>query len=193
MRAYVGQTDTAEAFFSFIQSLQKMDKSQQILVQQQVFGEKQILKMADFLQSDFPKLFTQVGLDKIGTQKLTAAIERLADLNDKQDILTARRETGDIITKSGVIKESMITARDKSERLNLEKENARISQYESLMAISDSVTKIMGLVESGLGLLGDLIKKITPFVDTVTAFIGKFAKSPMMRGVRGLFGGGDGE
>ena len=189
VRAFTGQTDTAEAFFNFIQSLQKMDKNTQVLVQQQVFGEKQILKMADFLQTDFVKKFSEVGLDKVSTSKLTSSIEKLAGLNDLADVLQARRETQDIVAKSGVINESMIRSRDKSERLNLEKENARIKSYNDLAAISDSVTKIFGVVEQGLGMLGGLISKLTPFIDKMTAAVEKFNKSPMVRGIKNMFGG----
>ena len=191
VRAFTGQTDTAEAFFNFIQSLQRMDKNTQVLVQQQVFGEKQILKMADFLQTDFAKKFTEVGLDKVSTSKLTGSIEKLAGLNDLADVLQARRETQDIMAKSGVINESMIRSRDKSERLNLEKENARIKSYNDLAAISDSVTKIFGVVEQGLAMLGNLISKLTPFIDKMSGAVDKFMKSPVVRGVKSLFGGDD--
>lgn len=191
VRNFTNDKDTAESFFDFIQSLQKMDKNTQLLVQQQIFGEKQILKMADFLQTDFTKKFSEVGLDKISTTKLTGSIEKLAGLNDLADVLQARRETQDIIAKSGVINESMIRSRDQSERLNLQKENARIKSYNDLAAISDSVTKIMGLVENGLGLLGNLINKLTPFVDKMTAAVDRWMKSPMVRGIKSLFGGED--
>lgn len=190
---YVGEKDVVSGFFNFIQSLQKMEKDQQILVQQQVFGEKQILKMADFLQTDFAKQYSAVGLDKVSTDKLTKAIERLADLNDKADILEARRGTSDIISKSGVINEGMINARDRSERLALEKENARIAQYQNLATISDSVVKIQGVVEKGLGLLGEFINKMTPFINKVTNAVDQLLKSPLVRGVKNIFGGGDGD
>lgn len=193
VRNFVGQQDTAEAFFGFIQALQKMDRNQQVLVQQQVFGEKQILKMADFLQSDFTRLAKATGIDKVTSQKLTTSIEKLADLNDLADALTARRESNDLITKAGVVNESMIRARDKSEQLALERENRNIANYNNLAAISQSVDKIMGLVEQGMGLLGGLVSKLLPFVDKVTGFIDKMSKSSWVtKGIK-LFGGGKDE
>lgn len=189
VRNFAGEKDTATAFFDFIQSLQKMDKSQQVLVQQQVFGEKQILRMADFLQSDFPKLFSQVGLDKVSSNKLTTSIEKLAGLNDLADALTAKRETTDMLAKSGIITENMIRARDKSERLNLEKENKRIQSYENLQTITDTVTRIMGLVEEGLNQLGKFITWITPTVNRMVNTIEKFANGPAARGIMKWFGG----
>lgn len=191
VRNYVDQEDTAQAFFEFIQALQKMDRNQQLLVQQSVFGEKQILKMADFLQTDFEKKFNEVGLNKITSEKLTRSIDKLATLNDTQDALTARRELFDTVNKSGVINESMIRNRDKSEQLQLQRENQRIQSYNDLAAISQTTDKIMGLVEQGIGLIGNLINKLTPFIDKVSTAIDKLLKSPFMRGVRGMFGGGE--
>ena len=189
VRNFTNQKDTAEGFFEFIQSLQKMDKNQQVLVQQQIFGEKQILRMADFLQSDFHKLFTQVGLDKVTSGKLTNSIEKLAGLNDLADALTARRETQDIMAKSGVINEGMIRARDKSERLALEKENKRIQSYENLASISDTVSRIEGIITEGLSQLGKFISWITPTLNRIVTSIEKFTSGPMAKGIIKWFGG----
>lgn len=190
---FVGQKDTAEAFFGFIQQLQKMDRNQQLMVQTQVFGEKQILKMADFLQSDFGRIAAQTGIDKMTSEKLTNSIEKLANLNDLADALTARRENNDLVSKAGVINESMIRARDKSEQIALERENRNIANYNNLAAISQSVDKIMGMVEQGMGLLGGLISKLTPFIDKVTGFIDRMSKSSWVtKGIK-LFGGGKDE
>lgn len=191
VRNFVGQDDTAEAFFGFIQQLQKMDRNQQVLVQQQVFGEKQILKMADFLQQDFAKLATRTGIDKVTSETLSKSIDKLANLSDLADALTARRENQDLLNKSGVINESMIQARDKSERLALQRENQRIQSYNDLAALSQTAEKIFTLVDQGVALLGNLISKVLPFIDKVTMAIDRLMKSPMVRGVRGLFGGGD--
>lgn len=183
--------DTAEAFFEFIQSLQKMDRNQQLLVQQQVFGEKQVLKMADFLQTDFGKKFKEVGLDKITSDKLTKSIDKLAGLNDLADALEARRNTTDIVSKAGVINEGMIRARDSSERQALQRENQRIASYENLAKISQTADKIAGLVEQGVSALGALITKLEPFIKKVEDAVDKILKSPVVRGVKSWFGGGD--
>lgn len=189
VRAFAGREDTLEAFFEFIQSLQKLGKGDQLRVQSEVFGERQILKASEFLNADFGELTGY--FKRFNADKLTGAANRLAGNADLQDRLTAIRNLDDLQAKSQVINSGMIRSRDQSERLNLQKENARIKSYQDLAAISDSVTKIMGLVESGLALLGSLIQKLTPFVDKVSGAIDRFMKSPMVRGVKGLFGGSD--
>lgn len=189
VRNFVGQEDTAEAFFGFISQLQKMNRDQQILIQQQVFGEKQILKMAEFLQKDFTQAARDVGIDKITAQKLTGSIDKLSGLADLSDALEARRGTFDIINKSGVINESMIRNRDKSEKIALQRENARIQSYNDLASITQTVDKIMALVESGVALLGSFISKVTPLIERLVNSVEKVLKSPLVRGVKGLLGG----
>lgn len=191
VRNFTNEKDTALNFFNFIQSLQKLDRNQQLLVQQQVFGEKQIGKMSEFLNLDFAKQFRATGLDKQSSETFTKSIDKMAKLSDLADILKVKNENKDIIDKSRVINESMIKQRAKSDALALEKENLQIKSYNDLAAISDTVSKIMLIVEQGVGLIGKLINMVTPFINKATDFMAKLLKSPLMRGVRGLFGGGE--
>lgn len=193
VRNFTNEKDTALNFFNFIQSLQKLDRNQQLLVQQQVFGEKQIGKMSEFLNLDFAKQFRATGLDRQTSDTFTKSIDKMAKLSDLADILKVKNENKDIIDKSRVINESMIKQRAKSDALALEKENLQIKSYNDLAAISDTVSKIMLIVEQGVGLIGKLINMVTPFINQATDFMQKFLKSPLMRGVRGLFGGGKDE
>lgn len=188
VRNYTAEQDTAVAFFEFIQALQKMDKSQQVLVQSQVFGEKQILRMADFLQTDFGRKMAEVGLDKTSSDKFTTSIEKLAGLNDMADALTARREAQDVIAKAGVINSSMINARDQSERIALQKENERIKSYNDLAAISDTSNKIMGLIEQGLAMIGSFINVVTPTLQRMADSLSNVMKSPTIRGFMKFLG-----
>jgi hypothetical protein len=193
VRNFTNEKDTALNFFNFIQSLQKLDRNQQLLVQQQVFGEKQIGKMSEFLNLDFAKQFRATGLDNQSSETFTKSIDKMAKLSDLADILKVKNENKDIIDKSRVINESMIKQRAKSDALALEKENLQIKSYNDLAAISDTVSKIMLIVGQGVGLIGKLINMVTPFINQATDFMQKFLKSPLMRGVRGLFGGGKDE
>lgn len=189
VRNFADRQDTLEAFFEFIQSLQKLNKGDQLRVQTEVFGERQILKASEFLNANFEDLGKKFA--RFDAAKLTGAADKLANLSDMNDQLAAIRGLDDLQAKAGVINSGMIRAKDQSERLNLQKENARIQSYKDLQAISDSVTKIMGIVEQGLALLGSLIQKLLPFIDQASDFIKKFMKSPMVRGIKNIFGGSD--
>lgn len=189
VKNFVNDKDMVNAFFEFIQSLQRLDKNQQIRAQEAVFGEKQVLKMASFLQADFSDLMKQVAPQD--TNKLTARINKLDTLSNLADTLAARRSLQDLSTKGGVINESMVRAKDRAEGIALEKENKNIAAYENLAAISNTVAKIEGLAQQGLSLLGDLVNKVTPTVNRIANSIDNLMKSPAARGIFKMFGKGE--
>lgn len=182
VRNFVGSKDTAEAFFQFIQQMQKMTKEQQVLVQQEVFGEKQILKMADFLQSDFGELSKSFA--KFDTDKLDQAANKLGGLSDLNDTLGAQRNLQDLISKGGVVNQGMIQSFDKNQKIEQQKETDRIKSYQAQALISEGVTKIGALLEKGLFTLTELLTNLKGVKETVD-------KIPGSRFFKGLFGGGD--
>jgi hypothetical protein len=185
VRNFADREDTADAFFEFIQQLQKMNKNDQVLVQREVFGDRQILKMADFLQQDFPALLKKTGLGDMSSDKFSTALEKAAGLNDLQDALTAKREADDLLAKSRQINEGMIRGRDETERLKLSQERERIRSYQDLRTISDTSTQIMGLVEKGVAMLGSLISTLTPLFQRLVSAIEKLGDSRLFRGIFG--------
>lgn len=189
VRQFVGQKDIAEGFFEFIQSLNKMDKNQQILVQQSVFGEKQILKMASFLGTDFADQIKKIGARD--GKVYTPALEKLDHLADLTDVLTARRSLQDRIDKASVMNEGLVRAKDKMDRAALARENQRIKSYEDLAAIQETSEKIMGLMEQGLALIGKLVNTITPTINKIAESLSKLSNSKMMRGLFGFGKKGD--
>ncbi len=183
VRAFVGQTDTAEAFFEFIQSLQKLTKTQQVLVQQEVFGEKQILKMADFLQTDFAAQEKLVGGPS--SEKLTPGLERIAALNDLKDAREATRTLNDTLKKSSEITKSMIEAQDARAKRELEQENRNIKAYETLNALSSSVDELLNLFRN---LVTTLSGAVVKFYD-LAANVKKLTESRAMKGFMKMLGG----
>jgi hypothetical protein len=183
VKNFVGTKDTADAFFEFIQSLQKMDRNQQLLVQSEVFGEKQILKMADFLQTDFAKQTKLIGAK--GAETYTPGLEKLGNLNDLKDALAAKTTLEDTMAKSRLINESMVRGQAEREKLELQKENQRISAYETLNTLSTTVTKISSAAESLVVMVGKAVDKLTG----LTTMLQKFSTAPIFRGIKSLFGG----
>lgn len=189
VRQFARETDMAAGFFEFIQAVQRMDKNQQILVQQSVFGEKQILKMASFLQTDFGARVKELGLGD--GDRYTPGLQKLDRLDDLSQVLAVRTQIADDQAKAGIINESMVRARDRAAAEELKRQNMQIRNFESLNAISQTTTKIMTLVDQGVGLLGDFIKTVTPFMNRIANSLEAFGKSPAMRGIFKYLGKGE--
>lgn len=177
VRQFTGETDTVEGFFKFIQAVQRMDKNQQILVQQEVFGEKQILKMADFLQTNF-RAQSQI-LGAKGSEEYTPSLEKLGGLNDFKDALEAKREMEDTVKKAGLINTGMIRNNDMLERQNLQRENQKITAYQSIAKISEQVNKAILFMEKGYTLLGRGIE----ILEIIVGYIKKTSYGRLIKGI----------
>jgi len=158
VRQFAGETNAVTGFFQFIQSLQKLGKNDQIVAQQEVFGEKQILKLADFLQSDFAKLSKELGGPS--SADLTKSIDKLSALNDLTDLKTAQRELADNTKKAAVINTGVVEANDRQAKFDLEKENKRIASYDSIAAMALTAEKINQKIDDAIIKLADIAMKM---------------------------------
>lgn len=181
VRNFTGYQDTVTGFFDFIQGLQKMSKDDQILVQKQVFGDKAILKLADFLQQDFGKLLTRIGGPTTG--QLGAATDKMAFIKGASDILEARRNLQDIMNKSNKMNLEMAFTKDESERIRLGRENRRIGQYQMLSGVQNSVDKLTALLEDKFY---KEIKDWTKIGSMFMELLEKQAKLNNLKGVKGI-------
>lgn len=179
VRQFRNDTDMAESFFQFIQQLKKMDKNQQVLVQTQVFGEKQILKMADFLQTDFTKIAPTFG----AADKATPGLEKLAEMNDLKDLRASQQDFNDTLKKAGIITKGMVENNARRQQLDLDAENQRIGSYKSLATVAEASTKMLAGIETGILKLADMLEKLGGISEKVE----KFSTKGFWRSI---FGGG---
>lgn len=197
---YVGQKDTAVAFYNFITQLQKMDKNQQLLVQTQIFGEKQVLKMAEFLQDvGFKK--SAASLSGVNFAKVAAATEKNAAKNDTMTANRTVNDLQDMINKSNVINNGTIRNMNQSEINNLMRENNRIARSdqaftaeERLAQIGDSIEQLTNDVVTKIPLLMDGLQKVTDLLrESVKGWQMIFdllKSSALVKGIGSMFGKG---
>lgn len=184
VRNFVGRKDTSDAFFEFIQSLQKMEKGQQILVQQEVFGEKQILKMSDFLNSDFAATLKEMRMRP--SEAYTPRLEKAGGLNDRKDTLRAGLDAEDIYRKAGLVNDSMVTQQAARAALEMQRENERIKSYNSLASIEVTSAKLVQGIEKAT-------LELTRIATSLTGFNKWAQQFSISRGLRGIMGGGKDE
>lgn len=203
VKNYINEKDTALAFYNFITQLQKMDKSQQVLVQQQVFGEKQVLKMAEFLQDvDFKE--SAQALKNVDFKKVADATEKLGNLADKNEANKTVRELNDLIGKAAVINNGVVSNLNKSEISALNRENGRIGRSAQSFTAEERMAEIQENVEK---LTNELLTKIPVLFDGLNTVVDLLRKSvegwrmifellknsTIVRGIKGLFGSKDGD
>lgn len=180
--AYVGKKDTAEAFFEFVQALQKLTPTQQNLVQQEVFGERQILKASEFLHADFA--FLSKALGGPSAEQLTAAAEKLGTLNDMKDLLAARRDLKDLPTKAALIGPHTIGGIDRAANLDLSQENKNIAKAPDLEKIALANQKLINLAVNEFLKLAPLVAPLLmQLADKLGIVTSAVDKSRALRGI----------
>lgn len=202
LKDFIGEKDTAEAFFQFAQTLQKQNKDTQVLVQSQIFGEKLIGRSSEFFQTDFQKQLETIGAKD--SEVYTPALEKTAGLSDLRDALTAKRTLDDAINKSRVLNEGMIVAIDKSEKALLQQEEFRLKSFETLKTAAAATDQIKFKLEEGFTYLTKFVPDILGAIlrveeaikfyagigSEIATWLRKISESRFMRGIGGFFGGG---
>ncbi len=157
---FVGRSDTAEAFFEFVQSMQKLNDTQKNLIQQEVFGGKQILKASEFLNADFK--FLDKAIKGPSSAELTQHIERTGALKDTKDILHARNNLNDIVNKDKVIGPKTIEGLNNQELLAQSAENKNLTQIDNLIKIQASIDKLTNLLQNEFTKLAPALAIVIP-------------------------------
>lgn len=139
LRDFVDETDMADAFFKFVQSLQALEPSRRTVVQSEVFGEKIRGRASEFFNAtDFADVLRQLP----SSETLAAAAKRAGALSDKKDLQTAIRNSEDFVKKSGLVEESQINAIDQSERNKLIGEDETLKRFDSLKSTSIAIQEL---------------------------------------------------
>jgi hypothetical protein len=165
--------------------MQKLNKTQQNLIQQEVFGERQILKMSEFLQADFKQLDRMLGGPS--AQQLTQDLERLGTLEDVQAALRSRRSLEDISTKAKLIGPSTIQELNRGENLDLNRENKRLANFDDLKKISIAADKMVKLLEDAYMKLAPALATVLPVIINQISTSAKVVEKS--RAIRGMIPG----
>ncbi len=169
LHEFIGETDTADAFFKFIQSVQKLDKSQQTVVQSEIFGEKVRGKASEFFNAkDFSEILSQLP----GSKALGDAAVKSGAVADKKDLLAAIRNAEDFVKKSSLVKESQVEAIDKSERIKLRGEDEQLKRFDTLMTSSIAIQELTHKFDA---FVTDFINNVAPQLVTGVNTISKVA------------------
>lgn len=188
VRAFAGETDTANAFFKFTQQLRTLSLAERDIVQREVFGSRESLAIADFLQSDLVGVGREVfkGVENIAPGSvdpeadavLEKALQGAAGLVGQNKILNAKRNFEDLVNKSDLLRPSQLTAIDASRRAEQQRENERLKNFENINAAGEALKRIEYSIEKMattiVSTFPDLQARIMSVIDKVATAVPKF-------------------
>lgn len=184
LRQFVGIKDTGDAFFQFIQTLSNLgrtDKNRQILVQNEVFGEKLRGKASELINAtdlgDLVMLMPSV-------EELTKAAEKIAQLSDLRDRDAALRDLRDFLVKSTLMGKGQINAIGEGKQKELDKENNSLARFKDL---KDAKNQMDELLQKFDDLATSLSKNVVPLLTTSLEGLNMLAGSPVTKSVTDFF------
>lgn len=159
LREFTDETDMAEGFFKFLQSMQALDPSRRTVVQSAIFGEKIRGRASElFNATDYDPVLAQLP----SAEALGKAARVLAGLSDQKDLDTAKREAEDILVKAGLIKPKHVSQLDESARNTMLSENQQLLRFKSLKAASNEIDKLTKAFDKlATTLTNDLLPLVT--------------------------------
>ncbi len=172
LHEFIGEKDTADAFFKFIQSLQKLDKPQQTVVQSEIFGERVRGKASEFFNAtDFAEILAKLPSNEV----LSKAAEKTNKVSDLKDLLTAIRESKDFVTKSGLVNDAQVIAVDQGQGIKDTADNETLKRFLTIKNTSESIDRLTAkfdkfvtqMTETFLPELVKGIEAISKFVPSV--------------------------
>ncbi len=196
LRKFIGEKDTADAFYKFAVSMQKAPENDRILIQQQLFGEKLMGRAYEFFSptTDYQKIFKKMGAQS--SKLYDTGIDKLGELNDLTETLAAGRELNDFGVKSGKINSGMVYDIAKKKQLEIDSENRSLTIYDTLKSADLAVKEFNAKFEAKLTEIIvnmfdlhtetiDSIKENTQSSNGIRDTLTKFLQAPMFRGVFG--------
>ncbi len=140
VRQFVGEKDSVKGFFDYIQGLRSLDKNQQVQAQQEIFGEKFIGRMSEFVQADFKDLAKK--FSGLNPEQFSAATARAEKLDQKNKENMTIREWNDFIAKSKAISGGGIDAINASEIQKLKTQNENIKDTKKVVSLDQAMNEM---------------------------------------------------
>jgi uncharacterized protein YoxC len=172
---FLGETDIAEGFFKFIQSLQKLEPAQRTVIQNEVFGEKIRGRASElFNATDFEDVLKQLP----SVEALSQAAKRAGSLADLRDLLGAKRDAEDFINKTGLVNESQIQALDQGERNKNRADDETLKRFDALKTSSIAIQELTHKFDMFVtDLSTNILPKVVKGVEGVTRLADEFLPS----------------
>lgn len=186
VRRYANDKDMVASFFQFIQSLNTLPAQKQVLVEQEVFGEKQTLRVAEFLRTDFDKLSKQMNL--LPAEMYTKRLDKDSDLAKMATVLQAKGETNSFVKNSDAMNAKIIADRDAARQREADKETRRLQSYDSLAAVEKTTDSILDGLDKLYLKVNDFAVNGIRFMDNATGFMEKIKSSRAFRVTSKFFG-----
>lgn len=163
VKNWMDEKDTAEAFFSFVQSLKAAKGTPaRETAEREIFGGIQKGASKRFIDADFAKEFQRLGTPSIA--RTNRAVGNTDKLNELDRRMTTRRESNDFVKGAEGLTAKMVSDMNRAAERELERDQAQMKAMDDLAKAKEGIDNLVAgfqllsvQVSKGVGYLGDLI------------------------------------
>lgn len=186
---FVGRPDTAEAFFSFIQSMNKLTEQQKQIVELEVFGERQIGRASQFLNTtNLKQVLASLGGPT--SENLTQDAKYLDKAKSVIDLADARRGLKDLDENARRVTPNAVRSLIKKSDVEAGAETNNLSDFERLERLQIAGERIMNQLEKSFSKIAPLLAPALESLPGILQRLNDFASTvEKSRSVRGLVPG----
>jgi hypothetical protein len=173
LRQFTRETDMSEAFLKFLFGLKQLGGNEQLLVQNQIFGEKLRGKTRQFFNAPGDEI-AAILARLPSAESLASAADRAATMGGLADRLKAIRELNDFVEKAGKIEERHVKGLDEAARGELKSENKALGRFDSSKSTTIAVQELSEKFEQlSTTLIGTTLPAIVTGINLLTGWIEK--------------------
>lgn len=158
LREFISEKDTAEAFFTFMQSMRELPKDMQVLVQNSIFGERVRGRAVPFLNMPAEEI-RSVQKQLPSVDALSQAVDKVDAIGDMKDMKTAISHAQDFLNKSALMNNNMPAQLDKILHAREELDNDALRRFGPASGLELEMLKSQRKLES---LMTDLMVNVMP-------------------------------
>jgi hypothetical protein len=165
LKEFMGEKDTAEAFLSFVQSLNAAGGDTREKVEREIFGGVQKGASRRFIEADFAKEFSTLKTPSV--KRTDLAVEKAAKLAEKDRRMTTSREGSSFVEGLESLTGKMITDMNKAKEREKERDQAQMKAVDDLAKAKEGIDNLVAgfqvlsvQVTKGVGYLGELISTL---------------------------------
>ncbi len=172
LHEFLGEKDFATAFFTFVQSLQKLEPAERKVVEDQVFGQRAIGRtLAFFNATDAAEILKRLPSE----EKLNADATKTGKLADQRDLLSSILKLNTFDTKANLIGPKEVNAISESKVAQEKSDDETIKRFEQARQLQNRIDKVLNRADKMFTRLSDeVMPSVLSTVDRITSLIDRW-------------------
>jgi hypothetical protein len=160
--------DLLDSFYAYMREMRKLGGKERGREMSKIFGDRLQSRIAELAQVDLGQRRKEIYSKGITPEIYGSAVSQLAEKEDLQSKLKAKRDIDELIQKNRAITTGTIKAQDQYLRSKLGRETQQLSQYEIFAKQAVLQEKMLGRLDE---IKAELVQTLFPIIEKMVDLI----------------------